>query len=429
VSAAAASAMESLPALDASSDVEPTFLDESSLSSSVGHYDLNAPAALSERCQSKATVTPHGQSAALAADSLEAARPTRVKEEPRGSAEGPSRTPSPQGHDFQVLCPCCGPLAPRSKEFYAHLAYLATPDHREVSSNDEDSSCLHTYCKLCDERVPNDYGSVVAHLSVSHAYLDLMHAYLASHHPKLDPLGATEDDRPLAETKGTTAIVDRLVLLLIPFTPLSPYPELDGFDPADFLKVEAVEARQPKSRDDDGDSDPEWKPPSSLSRMPQTAVVEDDTESEQSSLRKPDRPTGYAGTGKGPPTSRSKKSKSKSRRNFSCETCGKAFPSQYHLDRHVRVHTGERPFGCRVCDARFAVAYNRRAHERQYHPNFAPEKETVQPTKKAQKVHFKRSLYCHSPELYHLLMVPLQPSRFKCLHCEQSFPRQALLDK
>ncbi|XP_034475661.1 transcription factor Ouib-like [Drosophila innubila] len=47
---------------------------------------------------------------------------------------------------------------------------------------------------------------------------------------------------------------------------------------------------------------------------------------------------------------------------FICELCGTHVNSKASFDRHIRKHTGERPFGCEECEARFLSAAELRAH-------------------------------------------------------------------
>ena len=40
----------------------------------------------------------------------------------------------------------------------------------------------------------------------------------------------------------------------------------------------------------------------------------------------------------------------KDNKGHSCKTCGKAFPSKSKLIIHERVHTGEKPYHCDICE-------------------------------------------------------------------------------
>ncbi|XP_072273986.1 zinc finger protein 148 isoform X2 [Pyxicephalus adspersus] len=94
-----------------------------------------------------------------------------------------------------------------------------------------------------------------------------------------------------------------------------------------------------------------------------------------------------------------------------CDHCNAAFRTNYHLQRHVFIHTGEKPFQCTQCDMRFIQKYLLQRHEK-IHTGEKPFHCDECGMRFIQKYHMERHKRTHSGE-----------KPYQCEYCLQYFSR------
>ncbi|OCT60893.1 zinc finger protein 148 [Xenopus laevis] len=94
-----------------------------------------------------------------------------------------------------------------------------------------------------------------------------------------------------------------------------------------------------------------------------------------------------------------------------CDHCNAAFRTNYHLQRHVFIHTGEKPFQCSQCEMRFIQKYLLQRHEK-IHTGEKPFHCDECGMRFIQKYHMERHKRTHSGE-----------KPYQCEFCLQYFSR------
>lgn len=61
-------------------------------------------------------------------------------------------------------------------------------------------------------------------------------------------------------------------------------------------------------------------------------------------------------------------------RGYQCEICGRSFSEKRNVDDHRRIHTGERPFVCETCGKSFAQRSSMKIHWKQMHESIKSHK-------------------------------------------------------
>ncbi len=64
-------------------------------------------------------------------------------------------------------------------------------------------------------------------------------------------------------------------------------------------------------------------------------------------------------------------------RPFPCTVCGRAFIDSSSLNKHIRAHTGEKPYRCTVCGKAFSLSGNRKRHMKVQHLTVTDEVSTT----------------------------------------------------
>lgn len=101
-----------------------------------------------------------------------------------------------------------------------------------------------------------------------------------------------------------------------------------------------------------------------------------------------------------------------------CEICGLELRSNSHLNRHLRVHSGEKPFECPTCGQKFAQRYVRMKGCFVHRGNSQANIPTHEHFRYNMMTHYKGHQGIHRVQ-----------SKKKCTICTAKFSKQSSLDE